>query len=103
MPPSNLTQIAYWQFLLGEELTMTDNPLAPATFPPMRPGMIIEISAVGGFLRYAINAVSALTSHGYVPENGTKIIGPLSNWESISLIGVAGTIACLTLYRENVR
>ena len=103
MPVSNLTQIVYWEFLLGEELTMTDNPLAPATFPPMRPGMIIEISAVGGFLRYAINAVSALTSHGYVPENGTKIIGPLSNWESISLIGVAGTIACLTLYRENVR
>jgi hypothetical protein len=103
MPPSNLTQIVYWEFLLGEELTMTGNPLVPATFPPMRPGMIIEISAVGNFLRYAINAVAALTSHGYVPENGTKIIGPLSNWTSISLIGNVGSTACVTLYRENVK
>ncbi len=103
MPPSNLTKITYWEFIDGEALTMTGNALAPAILPVMRPGFILEISAVGGFLRYAINGIATLNSHGYVPENGARIIGPLSNWTGISLIGVQGTVACLTLYRDNVK
>ena len=103
MPPSNLTKITYWEFLGGEELVMSEVALTPATLPVMRPGFILEISAVGGYLRYAINGTASAVSHGYVPENGARIIGPLSNWTGITIWGLINSIACLTLYRDNVK
>ena len=102
MPPSNITQIVWWEFLDGEELTMTELPLEP-NLPQLRPGMIVSIDAVGGNLRYAINGVASAAAHGFVPENGARIIGPLSNWASLSLYGTAGVLACIAYYRENVR
>lgn len=103
MPPSDLTKIVYWEFIGGEQLIMTGDVLSPVGFPAMLPGMIIEISPVNGVVRYQINGVATPTSHGYVPQGGARIIGPLSNWESISFIGNIGVIVCLSFYRDSVR
>ncbi|GAG30732.1 unnamed protein product, partial [marine sediment metagenome] len=88
MPPHDLTQILWWLFIDGEELAMTGVGLV-ANLPTAQGlhGLIIEIDAVGGDLRYQINGAALATSHGFVPENGARIIGPLQNWESLGLYG----------------
>ena len=104
MPPHDLTQILWWLFLNGEEKTMDEtNHYANLPTSPGLHGLIVEIDAVGGDLRYQINGVATANSHGFVPENGARIIGPLQNWASLGLYGAAGVEACLTYYREAIR
>jgi len=101
MTVSSPTRIVPWIFVMGEKLDMTGSNVE-ATFPSTRsrPGLIIEIDAVGGDLRYCINGPAGANAHGFVPENGARIIGPLQNWESLGLYGTSGTDACLTYFRE---
>lgn len=101
MPPSSLARLVPWLFTFGETIAMTGINLE-ATFPDVvnRSGLVIEIDAVGGDLRYRINGPAGANAHGFVPQNGARIIGPLQNWESLGLFGAPGTDACLTYYRE---
>lgn len=101
MPPSSLVRLVPWNFVFGETLDMTAANVE-ATFPEVRNrhGLIIEIDAVGGDVRYAINGPAGANAHGFVPENGARIIGPLENWESLGLYGGATVDACLTYFRE---
>ena len=103
MPPHDLVQILWWKFISGQKLDMEEaNQYANLPASALA-GLIVEIDAVGGDIRYQINGVATANSHGFVPENGARIIGPLQNWATLGLFGVAAADACLTYYREAIR
>ena len=101
--PTDLTDIVWWNFQGGDEITFPQDQAITAVLPGPLAGLVVEIDAVGGDLRYQINGVANANSHGFVPENGARIIGPLQNWESLSIYAVAAVVACLTFYRPNIR
>lgn len=102
MPTHNMSDILWWNFMGGDEITL-DGANIDAVFPGPLAGMIVEIDAVGGDLRYEINGTATANSHGFVPENGARIIGPLQNWVSLGIFGAAGAVACVTFFRPNTK
>ncbi|KKN49197.1 hypothetical protein LCGC14_0645380 [marine sediment metagenome] len=88
-----------WHYLGGERLELDEGPTA-ATLPEGTE--IFEISAEGGNISYSINTLNAnVNSSGWVPQNGGRIHGPLSNLTQLSLWGALGEIAHLLYYRES--
>lgn len=102
MPTYDISDIVWWNFQGGDEITLAGANIT-AVLPGPLAGLIVEIDAVGGDLRYEINGVATANSHGFVPENGARIIGPLQNWESLGVFGAAGAVACLSFFRPNVK
>lgn len=100
--PYDITQILWWNFRGGEKIEMDGSNQNANLVPPLA-GLIVEIDAINGLVNYQINGVATAASHGVVPENAARIIGPLQNWESLGLFGAAGTDAHLTYYREKIQ
>lgn len=90
-------QLPAWEYLGGE--TFTD-PSDQALNIPSE-ASIIEIEAEDAECYYAINSATAsANSPGYVPAEGGRIIGPLSNLVSLAVTGAAGSIVHVMYFKE---
>lgn len=90
--------LPHWEHLGTERLTMDSSDQA-ATIPAG--AEIIEITAGAGDVWYNVNLGFAdATSGVLVPQNATRIQGPLSNIASLHVYGVSPAIAYLQYYRE---
>jgi len=92
------TRLPCWYYIGGEFITANGEVLAalPAD------ATAFTISARGGAVNYNVNgATCAPNSPGYVPEDGTQTVGPLSNLVRLCVYGAdATTYAHLQYWRE---
>ena len=103
MPPSNLVRLIPWIYRGAQRKVLDGGPGETATFPVQTPAkLIVEINALGGEVRFAINAVATATSAGRIPEDQSRIIGPLQNWESLGLYGAAGVEALILYFSDDI-
>lgn len=88
-----------WEFLGGGAYVPDGNNL-PITLPTGTE--IIHMVAQGGEVRYAFSPIAVETSHGYIPENGRLVIGPIRD---LTTLGFAlygdGVTVHIEFYREN--
>lgn len=89
-----------WEFLGGGAYVPDGNNL-PITLP--KGTEIIHMVAQGGAARYAFSPIAQEDSHGYLPENGRLVIGPIRN---LTTLGFAlwgdGVTVHIEFYRENL-
>jgi len=85
-------QLRYLEFLGGEVLVNPDNEQLALPVD----ATCVEIDAEGGPAYYAINQTGAGTgSHGYVPEEGGRWLGPMSNLHRVDVHAPAATLHIL--------
>ena len=86
---------AKWEYL-GAQRIDADGASA-ATIPAH--ATIVVITAETGAVRYAVNGAAGANSTP-VPQDQTRVIGPLSNLESFGIYNSGGSVAYLEFYRE---
>lgn len=93
------SQLPAWEYLGGETLLDTDVSGQALNIPSE--ASIIEIEAEDAECYYAINSpVASANSPGYVPAEGGRVIGPLSNLASLTVRGAAGSIVHVMYFKE---
>lgn len=103
MPPSNLVRLIPWIYRGAERKVLNGGEGLSATFPMQTIAKaVVEINALGGEVRYAINAIASDTSAGRIPEDQSRIIGPIQNWESLGLYGGAGVEALILYFSDDI-
>lgn len=100
MPPSSLARLVPWIYLGDDRVVLNGYAPAPLVDAHDLAGLIVEINAYGGDVRFAINAIASGDSAGRIPEDQSRIIGPLQNWQSLGLFGTAGTEALILYFHE---
>lgn len=96
--PPGRTYLRQWHFL-GGELVITPLGSVQLTLPAGT--TVVSIDAEDAEAYYAINRTGANTnSHGYVPAEGSRVIGPVANLQSVHVYGAAGAVLHITYYRE---
>lgn len=82
-------QLPYWLYISGTTIT---NPNNQAVVIPSE-ATIFEIDSEGAECYYAINnPICSTLSDGYVPSEGGRIIGPLSNLTTLRVHGTTAIV-----------
>jgi len=90
-------ELRYWEFLGGEVLTNPDNEAL--TLP--EGCIIVEIDSEDDVCYYAINQGGAAAgSHGFVPSNGGRILGPIANLNTMHVHAPTATVHVM-YFREH--
>ena len=107
MPPRvlkgvQIVKLPQWEFLGGEKLDMDGTSIA-LTIPSST--SVVEIRASGVAVYFQINQPGFATanSHGYLPDGGAEIIGPIFNLSSLDVYGEAGAYAHVIYFAEIAR
>lgn len=86
---------AKWRYLGAQRLA--NDGLNVASLPSGT--TVIVVTAETGAIRYEING-SADANSTPVPQDQTRVIGPLSNLLSFSVFNAGGSVAYLEFYAE---
>lgn len=90
-----------WEFLGGGAYE-PDGGNLPITLPTGTEIIHMVTQGQGGEVRYAFSPIAQEDSHGYVPENGRLVIGPIRD---LTKLGFAlwgdGVTVHIEFYREN--
>lgn len=80
--------VGAYEPLGGETLTMDGTPQT-LTIPS--DASIVQIEVETAVLYYdVLSALASVNSHGFIPANGARVIGPLSRFGPMSIFGVGG-------------
>lgn len=94
--PPGRTWLRRLEFLGGQVLTEPDNQAL--TLPAGTTAVELDMEGAEGY--YAINQTGASAgSHGYVPAEGARFIGPLTNLRTVHVHATGATVHVL-YFRE---
>jgi len=85
-------------FVSQERLAM-DGTSQNVTLPDEGAGdCVILVTAEGGDVRFAINAIASATSH-LIPQNNSLTLAQVTNLTQLAVYGASGTYACITILK----
>ena len=91
-------ELRQWEHL-GGELVIT--PLGSTALTLPAGTTVVSIDAEDAEAYYAVNRTGAnANSHGYVPAEGNRVIGPLINLQAVHVFCAAGGILHIQYFRE---
>ena len=96
------TYLPHWKHLGGQTLVMED---AQEQLALPDGTQIVEIRAAGGDLYWDFGPIADTGSPGFIPENGTEIVGPMADFQprfniGLTVWGTTGVTAHILYFRE---
>jgi len=102
LPGKTQTQLPAWLYIANGSNAYPLNGVVSQQITPPSEADTISIDANGGNIYYAINSPTAGTnSPGFIPDGGGRSIGPISDFQSISIYSdTNGAIAHIQFWKE---